>query len=317
MLVLCCTSCTNASDRAYARALARVGTLRLINYYPADAPWARMWTHYDHRRTATDFAAIHTLGANAVRIIIDPYAVGWPQTTAAGNSAISDVLDTAEHYGLGVQLTLFDWWGQYDAIGASKTWLHSLTKDLAARPVVRLIEIQNEIDPRSAVAMNWARVMLSYAKGLFPTVPLTLSVKSATDGRLLTRLVDQIPHDLLQVISVHLYGALSNSGRVLETAQRLAHGRPIVVGESGYPTPANSPNGYRQQANYYLRMWNLCNQYKLLSFAPWTYSDFDETVVRRPEPNAYYGLRQVNGTWKLASRIVREMFAASARARTR
>ena len=45
--------------------------LRIVNYYPAAAGWTRMWTSYSHPRTAADFRAIRSLGANTVRLLLD------------------------------------------------------------------------------------------------------------------------------------------------------------------------------------------------------------------------------------------------------
>ena len=52
--------------------------LKLVDYFPAGASWTNMWTDFQPAQVQADFATIKALGANAVRLTIDPYTVGWP-----------------------------------------------------------------------------------------------------------------------------------------------------------------------------------------------------------------------------------------------
>src|SRR4051794_10129400 len=60
-----------------------VPQLKIMNYYPADAGWTLMWSAYSHSRTANDFTAIASLGANTVRVIVQPNTLGYPNVSAA------------------------------------------------------------------------------------------------------------------------------------------------------------------------------------------------------------------------------------------
>jgi len=49
-----------ASGPGAAPARRPVTQLRIVNYYPANAGWTRMWTSYSHARTASDFRVMKT-----------------------------------------------------------------------------------------------------------------------------------------------------------------------------------------------------------------------------------------------------------------
>ena len=50
----------------------RVAGLKEVNYYPASGGWTYMWTRFDPKSIDRDFGRIRGLGANTVRIIIQP-----------------------------------------------------------------------------------------------------------------------------------------------------------------------------------------------------------------------------------------------------
>ena len=87
------------------------------------------------------------LGANTVRISIDPFQFGWPNVTSPMASELSQVMSLAGAQGLHVELTLFDWWSSYAEISTSEAWLSSLLWGYANDPQIAFIELQNEIDP--------------------------------------------------------------------------------------------------------------------------------------------------------------------------
>jgi hypothetical protein len=91
-----------------------------MNYYPADDGWTNMWTSYSHDKTVSDFQAIASLGANTVRIIVAPAAMGYPTVTSTRLAEFRDMLAVASAQGLSVQLTLFDMWHNYTDITGSQ-----------------------------------------------------------------------------------------------------------------------------------------------------------------------------------------------------
>src|SRR4051794_14156053 len=74
---------TTSSATATATGRLPISQLKIMNYYPADAGWTLMWSSYSHDRTVSDFQAIASLGANTVRIIVQPNAIGYPTPTTA------------------------------------------------------------------------------------------------------------------------------------------------------------------------------------------------------------------------------------------
>ncbi|GGM00598.1 cellulase family glycosylhydrolase [Nakamurella endophytica] len=286
------------------------GALRLLNYYPADDPWTGMWTNYSHARTDTDFADIASLGANAVRVIVQPGAVGWPTVGAAGAAALADMVDTAAAHGLYVQLTLFDLWSAYSDITRSRAWAQQLLHPYRADGRIALVELQNEM-PTTDTALAWAKALLPELGALLPGVPRSVSEYTAAALQAVTA---AIPDSSLDVVDVHLYGAVENLPRLLQTATGVARGRPVVVGEAGTPTVGGTTGAEQAQLSYYQTVAQLVADQGIPTFAPWILSDYvpDRTPSAfRTPTQVSYGLRRLDGSWKPAAAVVRDMFAGA------
>jgi hypothetical protein len=289
--------------------------LRMMNYFPAQHGWGQMWANYSPSQADADFAAIHGLGANAVRLIIQPSAMGWPVISTNAAINLQDAITRAASHGLSVQLTLFDLWGLYDSVQNSKTWLNSLLGSYAGDPRIALVELQNEIDPTNPVAMAWARTMLGYLATVLPGTPRTLSVRGLNNGSNVRQLLTSIPPSLLDVVDLHLYGSLSGDAQILQVAKAYAGRRPIIVGEGGQSTAtAQSQASDFTQAKYLASLDTLVNQFGIASFAPWTLNDLTPSALRAhmSASQKFFGLRRTDGSWKPAAAVVRQMFSAQA-----
>lgn len=308
--LVCLLSQVAAPSVAHAQQRRGVDQLRIISYYPADAAWTRMWTSYSHRRTVTDLGALRALGANTVRIIVQPSAFGYPAVRTPMRSHLLDVLDVADRYDLSVQLTLFDWWHTYSDVGGSRRWLRSLLHGLAGRSTVALVELQNEIPINSAVALSWARALLPDLSQLLPGVPRTVSVSATAGAAGIVILSTSLPRSMLDVVDVHYYGSPAAAAVPLTVAKSVAAGRPVILGEAGASTAQTSEAA---QAQFFRALSLVSRAAGLPPPAPWTLSDFTSRAMPRPMAAAEYhfGLRRTNGTWKEAAYVVKSMFARS------
>lgn len=302
-----------SADSVQSADRAPVTGLKVMNYYPAQHGWAAMWTQYSHADLDRDFAAIADLGADTVRLIVQPAGVGWPRPSGTGADHLRDAVATARAHGLGVMLTLFDQWSDYADVADSRTWLAGVVDSLrvAGLDHIRLIEVQNEIDPTKPNALDWAKAMLAALHDTAPHVQRTLSAAGSAPASSLAAVLS-LPADLMDVVDVHLYGSYDHMTAVLDAAQADAHGRPVLIGESGMSTGRRETRGSDQaQAAALAGVRQLCAAYRIPDFAPWIYSDFSARGYLKPtlDDDAFFGLRRLDGSWKPAAAVVREMFA--------
>ena len=285
------------------------GELKMMNYYPSTAGWSAMWTSYSHARTDKDFAAIAGLGANTVRIIVQPAGVGWPVVSEEGAAALADVVATAAGHGLGVQLTLFDLWYSWSDVATSKAWATDLLGPYRDDQRIVLVELQNEIPTANEPAMDWARQMLPHLAALLPGVPRSLSAFTTASLRAIGT---SIPRESLDVIDVHLFGTVQTMPARLAAAQQVADGRPVIVGEAGDSTGrSNTPGSEQAQLSFYEKVTQLVHDTGIGTFAPWILSDFTSGAMPASlasSVEAAFGLRRLNGSWKPAATAVRNMF---------
>lgn len=287
-----------------------VDQLRLVNYYPADNAWTLMWTHYSHTQVASDMQAIASLGANAVRVIVQPSAVGYPTVSPSMLANFRDMLTTAHDAGLSVQLTLFDWWSSYADVNGSEAWLRSLLGGQGGNSTIALVELQNELPIGNTSAISWARTLLPYLSSVLPGVPRTLTVAGSAGAAGIATLLSDMPQSSIDVVNVHYYGDASGAADVIRQAQSVANGRPVIVGEAGLSTPDGAP-GEEAQARFYRVMERTTVALGIPPAAPWTLNDFAATAIPNyPGTNEYhFGLRRLDGTWKPAAAVVKESFA--------
>ena len=287
-----------------------IGSLKIMNYYPADAGWTLMWTNYSHQRTVDDFAAMSSLGANTVRIIVQPSAVGYPTVSAQGASALADIVSVARSDNLGLQLTLFDWWSSYTDLTGSKQWAQSLLAPYTNDPVIDLVELQNEMPTSDPTALAWAHFMLPVIQQLLPGVPRTISAAGSAGNQGITAILTAFPSTDLEVGDIHYYGDAAGAINAIHAAQSAAGGRPIIIGESGLST-LDGAAGEEAQARYYRVLARITQATGLPPAAPWTYTDFTATGIpgTSPQPAQYhYGLRRTDGSWKPAAAVVTAAF---------
>jgi hypothetical protein len=101
----------------------------------------------------------------------------------------------------------------------------------------------------------------------------------------------------------------------LQVAEDLARGRPVIVGESGLSTGFDRRVGSEEsQKVFYQKAAQLVSDHGLIAFAPWILQDFSNYAMPaflRSRTEASYGLRRLDGSWKPAAFVVRDMFAGN------
>jgi hypothetical protein len=300
-----------------------------MNYYPAANGWTRMWTNWDPAVLKSDFARIHDLGANAVRISVFPNTFGWPGISKVMATRFADTLNIAASEGLGVQLTMFDWWDLYSDIGQSQAWLRSFLHPYASDPEIQLVEIKNEVDPADPAAVAWVRALLPTLRTVMPRTPITVSVSGAEGPRGYVQLRRELGDVPLDVADVHFYGNEGTAYNWMLAAKRAAGSLPLFVGEIGFSVAGNGPvagdsaseAADLQQAHWYSVVFAAARAAGVSTPAPWTLYDFQPGAIpNQPGTtgglnprNYYYGLYSDTGQWQPAVAVVKQAFAQDSR----
>ena len=294
-----------------------VRDLKEVNYYPAAGAHTYMWSRFDPTVIDRDFARIRALGANTVRIFIQPSVFGFPTVRPVMADRLSEVIGLAAKHSLRVHLTLFDWWSGFTDIADSKEWVSSLLSRYRDDPRIVVIELQNEVDPRNREAVAWVSTMLPYLSTVMPGTLRTVSVASVPPEvfALFTHELKNSPPDFWDY---HYYGPAGDAVSVLSSIKALAAPRPLFVGETGYSTdetPGDQAAQEQAQAAYYRAVFAAAAALGLPTPAPWILNDFSPGGIppESPavdEPAQYgYGLFQLNGTPKPAAAVVRRAFS--------
>jgi hypothetical protein len=289
---------------------------KLISYMPADAAWTNMWTDYQPATISADFARISSLGANTVRLVIDPTVFGFPAPSATMRQELAETVAAAQAQGLRVQLTLFDWWHNYADISDSVAWVGSLLEPFKDDAEVTFVEVQNEIDPTDPAAMGWARALIPAVEQVVGTVPVTISTSGAQGVAGLTELKQQLEGDQPDFYDFHYYGVGGAAASVLAEAKVAAYPKALFVGETGISTYSQTPGDQAAaesaQATFFANVEAASQSDGLPPAAVWTLSDLDPSGVPAgagDDPTQlYYGLYDINGEPKPAAEVIRSFF---------
>jgi len=291
--------------------------LKEVNYYPANGGHTYMWSRFDPTAIDRDFARIRALGANTVRIFIQPSVFGFPAVRPVMADRLSEVIGLAAKHSLQVHLTLFDWWSQYTNIAGSKEWVSSLLSRYRDDPRIAVVELQNELDPQSHEAVAWVITMLPYLSTVMPGTLRTVSTASVPPDvfALFTHELKSSPPDFWDY---HYYGPPADAYSLLGRIKALAAPRPLFVGETGYSTdgtPGSQAAKEQAQAAYYQAVFTAAAELGLPTPAPWILNDFFPGSIPPAspavdDPAQYgYGLFRLNGTPKPAAAVVSRAFS--------
>ena len=151
---------------------SQLADLHLMDYYPSDAAWTYMWTKWNPTRVDADFAKIKAIGANSVRLNIEPSTFGYPQPTTAMTDELASAIKSAAAHDLTVQLTLFDWWSAFTDTSGSDQWVKALLAPYRSDSEISFIDVKNEIEPSDSSAMTWLEHELPVVKQVVGRVPV-------------------------------------------------------------------------------------------------------------------------------------------------
>ena len=290
-----------------------IAGLRVVNYYPAANGWTLMWTNWQPAVINSDFAKIRNLGANTVRVIVFPSVFGWPTTSSTMAARFADMLAMAAANGLGVQLTLFDWWGGYSEISQSRTWLSSLLQPYRTDPEIRMVELQNEVDPADAAQVAWLRALLPTLRSVMPQTPITVSVSGTEGPAGFTQLLSELDGAPLDVADMHYYGSEGSAYGWMLAAKQAAGSLPLFVGEIGDAVTddgAGLQAAELDQAYWYQVVFAAARAAGVPAPAPWILNDFEPTAIPGGStPEQYdFGLYTTAGQPLPAAAVVRDAF---------
>ena len=238
-------------------------TIKEINYYPENDAWTNMWTRFHPTEIDHDFAKIQGLGFNTVRIILQAQTgvFDYPAPTSAEQDELSQVVTLAAQHHLKVHLTLFDGWDQYRDIAGSKQWADAIVKPYAANPRISIIELQNELAFNATGSLPWAQTMIPYLQHIDGGIPVTISASGLANMRRLVEALRSAPPDFYDF---HLYEYDGQMYNTLKQVKAMLYGALFLIGEIGYATYPQSPEGFSDTAHntlaqeaqqeYYYRM---------------------------------------------------------------
>jgi hypothetical protein len=306
------------------------GSLRVVSYYPADAGWTRMWEPWRPARLAADLRRLRSLNANTVRVVVSPPFFGYPVPARRYTDRLRELVAIAAREGLHVQLTLFDWWGQYGDLAGSKRWAAALLGRYVDDPRIAFVELRNELDATDAAAVAWARELVPWLRTLLRgRTPVTLSVgwrNALGDLRALRAgLQTEARPDFF---TAHYFtGGGEAAGDVFRRLRKAAAPAPLWIGELGYPTsktvsgypgiPLTSSAQEAAQAHYFRLCFAAARRLGLPAPGVWILDDFapgaiPPSDVSPHEPEYAFGLFRSDGSAKPAAETIRRLFGGGA-----
>ena len=301
---------------ATATAPTRLGVAdaRLVNYYPASHGWTTMWSAWNGAEFDQDMARLADLGGNAVRLIVQPQAFGYPAPTATMQSRLAQAVDIASRHQLAVELTLFDWFPAYGDLAGSKAWASALLAPYRDDVRVFAVELQNELPVENTTAVTWAAALLPHLATL-TSAPTTVSINGLPTR--LTTLATGLGTVRPSFWSYHYYdqnlGAGANSA--FASVKALAAPLPVFIGETGVDTlprvGEDETTALDRQDHFYRAVFTAAREQGLPAPAPWTLYDFTAGAIPgQPKPSEFlFGLLRADGTEKRAAASVRAGFA--------
>lgn len=331
---LLCTVCLVVPGAAQATVdagsdLARLEVprdLRVVSYYPSDAGWTRMWEPWRPQRLAADLRRLRSLNANAVRVVLPARFFGYPEPEERYLDRLNELIGIAARNGLRVQLTLFDWWGDYRDVEGSKQWARAVLERYVGDARIAFVELRNEIDTTDADAVTWTRELVPWLRDLLhEQTPVTVSVGGNAPAHDLQVLVAALPaHARPDFFDAHYFtGGGEQAQQVFATLRKLAAPTPLWIGELGYPT-STTHSGYpgvpltpsaqeAAQAHYFKLCFRALARLGLPAPGVWILDDFapgaiPQSDVDGQEEEYRFGLFRGDGSAKPAALTVSRLF---------
>jgi hypothetical protein len=303
----------NASNTA-----AALAGLKLVSYYPSTEAWTLMWQNWNLATINHDFSILAGMHANAVRLILQVPAFGFPTPSTIMDSRLAAAISCAQSHGLKVQLTLFDFWDTYSDLSGSTTWVTDILGPYKSDSEIAFIELKNEVDPENSAEMNWVRSEMPVLRNLAGSIPVTVSTTGPDTPAVLTALKSALGSEKPDFYDVHYYGFAGTALAQLAEDEKIASPLPLFVGETGMPTnPINGESQTQADASQdiYLRSVEWATQtLGLPDAAPWMFQDLAPGAIpsqlHMSTSQSYYGLLRTDGSQKPAGVSLSEIFGS-------
>jgi hypothetical protein len=311
-------ACGRATSEASPGRLVRgLDSLKLVNWYPHDAAWSNLWTEASEEDIQQDFSKIASLGADGVRVIVNPYAFGYPRPLVAMEVKLGWIVDAAQKQGLRVQLTLFDFWQDYADTAASTDWMRTVLGPYKDDPRLCFVEVQNEVDPLDEKMRNWLQVLYPATKSAVGSVPVTVSVTSGIGLASIRQWVAWTRAAIrIDFFDMHWYGDSSEAQAGIADLKAACGGTFLFIGETGRTAqPVGSQTAAeseRLQAEYLTATILACKAAGLPVPAPWVWQDFTSAALKFVGGQSYqlhFGLLRLDGSKRPAYGVMRRAFA--------
>ncbi len=269
-----------------------------INYYPQNSPWDTFGKNFNPAIIAKDFKIIKDLRLNTIRIFIGYDDFGQGQVDPLKLQKLIRLLDEAQHAGLKVMITLFDFYGDYDIGNWTLTNKHltTIVEALKEHPALSAWDIKNEpnLDFKSRgkrKVVSWLKQTLIQLKKIDPKHPVSIGWSSPETALILKDQVD--------FISYHYYKDLKNLHQIHQNLVAATE-KPVVLQEIGLSSYRGIWNPFgnteQDQAQFYADFFKIQKR-DSINYLSWTLYDFSEIPNQvagklpwRKTKQAYFGL---------------------------
>ena len=259
-----------------------------INYYPQANPWDMFGELFSNDTISKDFKIIKDAGLNSVRIFVQYEDFGKANANLEKLDKLKQTLDAAENNGIGVVVTLFDFYGDYSVLNWTLNQRHAETivSHLKDHNALLAWDIKNEpnldFDSRGKeLVISWLSNMIDLVKSIDNQHPVTIGWSNTQSATILKDKVD--------LVSFHYYEDLNKLDDTIKSLKTKIPNKPLVIQEFGLSSYSGfwKPFGgsEKKQTNYHKKAQEIIANNNL-QFMSWTLYDFDkipkEVVGRLP-----------------------------------
>jgi hypothetical protein len=259
-----------------------------INYYPQVNPWDTFGDQFSKDIISKDFKIIKEAGLNSVRIFVQYDDFGKANVNLDKLYKLKQTLDAAENNGIGVVVTLFDFYGDYSVLNWTLNQRHAETivSELKDHKALLAWDIKNEpnldFDSRGKeLVISWLDNMIDLVKSVDGVHPVTIGWSNTQSASILKDKVD--------LVSFHYYEDLNKLDEAIKSLKTEIPNKPLVLQEFGLSSYSGfwKPFGgsEKKQTNYHQKAQEIIANNNL-QFMSWTLYDFGtipkEVVGRLP-----------------------------------
>ena len=252
-----------------------------VNYYPQHSPWDTFGESFNSETLQSDFQIIRNMGLNTIRIFVQYDDFGCANIPIEKLEKLNTLMSLASREGLGVIVTLFDFYNSYEQKKIDENRLHLIQLVNSIKNHSNLIawDVKNEPDldfsyHGKEVVIDWLNEIMIEIRSLDPWHPITIGWSTPEAAHNL--------NDEVDFISFHFYKELSFLKQGV-TLLREKTQKAIVLTEFGYSSYSKLSNLFvgseQKQAQYYERAINTINE-ESLPFLFWTLYDFKKIPVQ-------------------------------------